>query len=285
MGEELTIIQLKDKYGNPIAPFTLDESVPMANGKNAHEQIDYMNVDHIREIEGEVFESIEEATDNAVEDIQDSAEEYRYDINALSGSVMELDSYVFPLTISYRMTQSYPSTGYSNTITMDITEYQDRESELTQEYILKTINGGEPKYIYHPEIYSTHATLVDKIEGMREIFTFHAETATKSANITTTRYLCFYGASISPTMLPDIALRLNKTYTTGVSFNPTISTEFGQYIWLLVPNYLTINSVKSSGFDVTLNEPEMINVGDYGTYKAYRTLNALDTATWPLIIS
>lgn len=285
MAEDLRVVQLEDKVGNPIAPFTLAESVTLSNGRDVQEQVEYMDIDNIHTEEVEALAAIGDAIENAVEDIQDAGSTYRTEINQLSGSVETLDSYVFPLTISYSITPDFVQRPYTNTIRLDISEYQGSDPILTSSSVQKSVNGSEPKYIYNPLLNPAHVNITDIIEGMKEDFIFNAETSTKSDTKRCTRYLCFYGATNASAMTSSVAMGLTKILTTTVSFNPTIKTTYGQYIWLIVPNYLSINSVKSSGFDVTFNPPEYLNIGGYGTYKAYRTINALDDATCSLVIS
>ena len=77
---------------------------------------------------------------------------------------------------------------------------------------------------------------------------------------------------------------LSKVSSTGVSFNPQINTNNGEYIWLIVPDYLTISRVTSAGVDVTLAAVQTVT-NSLGTFKAYRTANTLTTETWKLVIS
>ena len=60
--------------------------------------------------------------------------------------------------------------------------------------------------------------------------------------------------------------------------------KFDDYIWLVVPNYLTIHGVKSAGFDVLLAESQTITTS-FGVFKAYRTINILTAQSWNLVIS
>ena len=62
------------------------------------------------------------------------------------------------------------------------------------------------------------------------------------------------------------------------------TTKNNQYIWIVVPNYLTVNRVTSQGFDVTFQAAQSITTS-LGTFKAYRTANTLTAQTWKLVIS
>ena len=85
-------------------------------------------------------------------------------------------------------------------------------------------------------------------------------------------------------MTAEILNTLNKVSATGVSFNPSITTKDNDYIWLVVPSYLSITHVTSAGFDVPLSASQAIN-NNLGSFKAYRTINPLTANTWNLVIS
>ena len=85
-------------------------------------------------------------------------------------------------------------------------------------------------------------------------------------------------------MTAEILNTLNKVSATGVSFNPKVTTKDNDYIWLVVPSYLSISRATSAGFDVTLAAPQTIT-NSLGSFKAYRTANPLTSATWNLVIS
>lgn len=123
------------------------------------------------------------------------------------------------------------------------------------------------------------------IEGAREVFGFAVEKQGRTGKSTTlTRYLCFYGGNPAQSMTAELLDSLSKVSATGVSFNPKVTTKDNDYIWLVVPSYLTISRVTSAGFDVTLSEPQTVT-SSLGTFKAYRTLNPLTAETWSLSIS
>lgn len=132
---------------------------------------------------------------------------------------------------------------------------------------------------------TSNSSLVTPIQGTREIFKF---TMTKQGrtgkNTSQTRYLCYFGGNPAATMTAEILNTLNKVSATGVSFNPKVTTKDNDYIWLVVPSYLSITRVTSAGFDVPLSAPQAIT-NSLGTFKAYRTANPLTQSTWNLVIS
>lgn len=127
--------------------------------------------------------------------------------------------------------------------------------------------------------------LTTPIQGAREIFKFEVGKKGRTGKSTSqTRYLCYYGGNVADTIIAEILNTLSKVSSTGVSFNPSITTKDNDYIWLVVPSYLSISRVTSAGFDVTLAVPQTIT-NSLGSFKAYRTANPLTTATWDLVIS
>lgn len=130
-----------------------------------------------------------------------------------------------------------------------------------------------------------NGSLTTPIQGAREIFKFVVTKKGRTGkNTSQTRYLCYFGGNSADTMTAEIINTLNKVSATGVSFNPSITTKDNDYIWLVVPSYLSISRVTSAGFDVTLAAPQTIT-NTLGSFKAYRTANPLTPATWNLVIS
>lgn len=130
-----------------------------------------------------------------------------------------------------------------------------------------------------------NGSLTTPIQGAREIFKFVVTKKGRTGkNTSQTRYLCYFEGNSADTMTAEILNTLNKVSATGVSFNPSITTKDNDYIWLVVPSYLSISRVASAGFDVTLAAPQTIT-NNLGSFKAYRTANPLTAATWNLVIS
>lgn len=132
---------------------------------------------------------------------------------------------------------------------------------------------------------TSNSSLNTPIQGAREIFKFSVSKEGRTSQSTSqTKYLCYYGGNAESTMTAEILNTLTRISFTGVSFNPSITTKDNDYIWLVVPSYLSINRVTSAGFDVPLAVPQTIT-NSLGTFKAYRTVNPLTPATWDLVIS
>ena len=123
------------------------------------------------------------------------------------------------------------------------------------------------------------------LEGAKETFWLSVTKQGRTAKTTSlTRYLCYYGGNPASSMTAVLFDSLAKLSTTGISFNPKVSTKDNDYIWLVVPSYLSVSRVTSAGFDVPLSTPQTVT-NSLGTFKAYRTVNPLTAETWNLVIS
>lgn len=195
-------------------------------------------------------------------------------------SIAKLNDTVYPITLGFTIS---PNTGTMQTdVRYSVTSDEKPLVPDTLE-VTKQINDNAPKVLTNAKVSS--GTVQTKIEGGREIFKFAVTKTGRTGKSTlATRYLCYYGGSSVKDMTTDVMNTLSKVSSTGVSFNPQINTNNGEYIWLVVPNDLTISRVTSAGFDVTLAAAQTVT-NSLGTFKAYRTANTLTAETWKLIIS
>lgn len=226
----------------------------------------------IDKFDPELRKAIESATgipDNLVEMIQNVDE-----------SLAKLNDTVYPIILGFTITTNV---GTMQTEIRYSVSSDNKPLMPDTSIISKQINDNAPKNL--SDTPSSGGTLSTPIEGAREIFKFTIEKEGRTGKSTSqTRYLCYFGGNPAATMTAEILNTLNKVSATGVSFNPKVSTKDNDYIWLVVPNYLSISRVTSAGFDVPLSAPQAIT-NSLGTFKAYRTANPLTQATWNLVIS
>ena len=226
----------------------------------------------IDKFDPELRKAIESATglpDNLVGMIQD------VDVN-----LAKLNDTVYPITLGFTIT---PSVGTMQTEIRYSATSDNKPLVPDTSIISKQINDNAPKNL--SDTPTSGGTLSTPIEGAREIFKYAVTKEGRTGKSTSqTRYLCYFGGNPAATMITEILNTLSKVSATGVSFNPSITTKDNDYIWLVVPSYLSISRVTSAGFDVTLAAPQTIS-NDLGSFKAYRTANPLTAATWNLVIS
>ncbi len=223
-------------------------------------------------LDPELRKAIESATglpDNLVELIQDVDE-----------NLAKLNDTVYPITLGFTIT---PNVGTMQTEIRYSVSSDNKPLVPDTSIISKQINDNAAKNISTTP--SSGGTLSTPIEGAREIFKYAVTKKGRTGKSTSqTRYLCYFGGNPAATMTAEILNTLNKVSSTGVSFNPSITTKDNDYIWLVVPSYLSIAHVTSAGFDVPLSAPQTIT-NNLGSFKAYRTANPLTAATWNLVIS
>lgn len=226
----------------------------------------------IDKFDPELRKAIQAATglpDNLVGMIQD-----------VDKNLAKLNDTVYPIILGFTIT---PNVGTMQTEVRYSVSSENKPLVPDTSIISKQINDNAPKNL--SDTPSSGGTLSTPIEGAREIFKFTIEKEGRTGKSTSqTRYLCYFAGNPAATMTAEILNTLNKVSATGVSYNPSITTKDNDYIWLVVPSYLSITRVTSAGFDVTLAAPQTIN-NTLGSFKAYRTANPLTAATWKLVIS
>lgn len=200
-------------------------------------------------------------------------------IQNVDENLAKLNDTVYPIILGFTIT---PNVGTMQTDVRYSVSSDNKPLVPDTSIISKQINDNAPKNL--SETPSSGGTLSTPIEGAREIFKFAVTKKGRTGKSTSqTRYLCYFGGTPAATMTAEILNTLNKVSATGVSFNPKVTTKDNDYIWLVVPNYLSITRVTSAGFDVTLAAPQTIT-NNLGSFKAYRTANPLTAATWNLVI-
>ena len=195
-------------------------------------------------------------------------------------SIDKLNDTVYPITLGFNVSPNVETMNTSINYSV-ISDGKPLIPDIMK--ISKQVNDNTAIVLL--DIPASSGNLTTNIEGSREIFKFEVtKTGRTGKNTSTTRYLCYYGVNSAATMTTEILNILNKVSTIGVSFNPKVTTKDNDYIWLVIPSYLSINRVTSAGFDVTLTTPQIIT-NNLGSFKAYRTVNSLTQATWNLVIS
>ncbi len=226
----------------------------------------------IDKFDPELRKAIQAATglpDNLVGLIQDVDE-----------SLAKLNDTVYPIILGFTIN---PNVGTMQTEIRYSVSSENKPLVPDTSIISKQINDNAPKNL--SDTPSSSGTLSTPIEGAREIFKYAVTKEGRTGKSTSqTRYLCYFGGNSAATMTAEILNTLNKVSATGVSFNPSITTKDNDYIWLVVPSYLSITRVTSAGFDVPLSAPQAIT-NSLGQFQAYRTANPLTQATWNLVIS
>lgn len=201
-------------------------------------------------------------------------------IQDVDKNLAKLNDTVYPITLGFSIN---PNVGSMQT-DVRYSIISDGKPLVPDTFLIsKQINDATPKSLSNTP--ASSGNLSTPIEGAREIFKLEVGKKGRTGKSTSqTRYLCYFGGNSAATMTAEILNTLSKVSSTGVSFNPKVTTKDNDYIWLVVPSYLSISRVTSAGFDVILAAPQTIT-NSLGSFKAYRTANPLTAATWNLVIS
>ncbi len=191
----------------------------------------------------------------------------------------KLNDTVYPITLSF-------SLSFDTRLMKTYIQYHITSDDVCFEpdtcVITKKINDEEVKILIDSTAHG--GSMYTPIEGGMETFTITvAKQGRTGKSASQTRYLCYYGGNSEQDISETVIEGLDMVTVTDVSFNPTVTTEDNDYLWLVVPEYLSINRVTSAGIDVTLADVQTITT-NFGTFKAYRTANTLTSNTWNLRI-
>lgn len=207
-------------------------------------------------------------------------EELVESIQNVDENLAKLNDTVYPITLGFSINPNVVS--MQTDIRYSI--ISDGKPLVPDTFLIsKQINDATPKSLSNTP--ASSGNISTPIEGAREIFKFEVGKKGRTGKSTSqTHYLCYFGGNPADTITAEILNTLSKVSSTGVSFNPKVTTKDNDYIWLVVPSYLSISRVTSAGFDVILTAPQTIT-NSLGSFKAYRTVNPLTPAIWNLVIS
>lgn len=290
--DELTTQQIKDgAITNEKMAAGSVGNTNLKNGSVSNEKLEDGSITNEKLAENSITK--DKLKDNTI-GVEKLDQELRQAINAATGlpedlvetiqnvdvNIAKLNDTVYPITLGFSIN---PNVGSMQT-DVRYSIISDGKPLIPDTLLIsKQINDATPKSLSNTP--ASNGTLSTQIEGAREIFKFEVEKKGRTGKSTSqTRYLCYFGGNPAATMTAEILNTLNKVSATGVSFNPKVTTKDNDYIWLVVPSYLSISHATSAGFDVTLAAPQTIT-NNLGSFKAYRTANPLTAATWNLVIS
>ena len=196
----------------------------------------------------------------------------------LSEDIADLQDSVYPITLLMNIAFG----GTYHTVNFSV---RNRGEAFVGDTLSLTKTLGSGAVITLTNIPTADGTAQSQVESNREIFKLEVGAKGHTTkNISATRYICYAGGSNSSTISSQVIDTFRMYSSSNVSFNPTITTTNGQYMWIIVPSYLTVNKVTSQGFNVTLQPAQSITTS-LGSFKAYRTTNTLTAQTWNLVIS
>lgn len=161
------------------------------------------------------------------------------------------------------------STKFNNKeIEPDSLEVKKGNEVLTSDKTLKTIKDS----VTDTQAYSMTAV----IKGI-----------TKTASVTVNAYYPMYFGASAKTALEsaDILAMTKQPIKSSPAGNATVEVGANEYLWLCVPSTMSINSVKSGGFDVPMAAPVTVAVDGKGGYKCYRSASPFAEGTFNGVIA
>lgn len=161
------------------------------------------------------------------------------------------------------------STKFNNQeIEPDSLEVKKGSEVLTSDKTLKTIGDS----VTDTQAYSMTAV----IKGI-----------TKTASVTANAYYpMYFGASAKNALeSADILAMTKQPIKSSPAGNATVEVGANEYLWLCVPSTMSVNSVKSGGFDVPMAAPVTVAVDGKGDYKCYRSASPFAEGTFTGVIA
>ena len=102
----------------------------------------------------------------------------------------------------------------------------------------------------------------------------------KMQSVTVNAYAPMYFGSSSLEVISDVTALVKQAIKSSPAGSYSISVNENEYVWWCIPSTMTINSIKSGGFEIPTESPITI-----GEYKCYRTSSRLKAGTMNCIIS
>ena len=198
----------------------------------------------------------------------------------LTTKINELEDAIFPVTASLSASPTIAEVSVETPIKLswsvnrkgssiigDCTLTLDDEP-VSGSSTTKNVNESSPTQ----KTYTLKATYNSKVV-----------TATTRVNIVGAMYFGFAAATaVAGLTITGLGKQSLKT-SPGGTYTLQSSTE-GHYMWLCVPNNMTVNRVTLNGFDVPMEAASTKEQGTL-TYKCYRSSNALVQGSYTIIIS
>lgn len=218
-------------------------------------------VDSLEELKGVLYDQVQSLTEDVNEINQILFTQY-------TSLTMSRTPTLFEKGVSTQVILNWSTKFNNQEIEPDSISVKKGSQVLTSDKALKTIKDS----ISDTQTYSMTAM----IKGI-----------TKTASVTVNAYYpMYFGASIKDALVSSEVLSLTKQpIKASPSGNVTIEVEDNEYIWLCVPSNMTINSVKSGGFDVPMAAPITVVVNGKGNYKCYRSANKFVAGTFVGVIA
>lgn len=291
MSTNIAIKQFDDSSNNKIAGWTPWQAVYDDSGTTLDIILKDCQPDTIKKNINSGVTQINDATTEGINQVNKAASAY-------TNSLDDIYECLFPTKLEWGVQCQSDMT--STKVNFKVTGVKDRTTHKYEEFSVDKVTlskryGNEGEYTEQwsktgSATGETATTITDNIEQYKLVVTNKGKDLFEQYK---TFYMGAHGASNVTTMTKDVFGSFTKDFKTWAGGSMTITTQNNQYIWIIVPSTLNINKVTSSGFDVPMASPQTFTISDgtegstyyNGTYKAYRSQNALAASTWNLTVS
>lgn len=208
-------------------------------------------------------------------------------IQDVDRSIYSIEDTIYPMSVEVVATTDF--TGMETTLAYEV-KWKGKEFAPDSIIIHKTFDGeGKDIVVASP---SAKGSITTPIEGIKEDFaiTIAYDGKTSQSASLPTRYLGYIGKNSADTLAAEGIDNFSKMIfhldeDGGIRpFKKNVSTSNYDYIWVVVPEEVSVGLVASQGLPVTVAEPQSIS-DSLGRFNAYRSLNPLTEETWELVIS
>lgn len=202
------------------------------------------------------------------------------DINTDLGTAMtdieKLNDKVFPLTLNASGGGLYKKGTYEDiTITWSLTRGEEKVVPDSATINDSPISFNEPTVF---ESVSDTTSYVLKVTKSDKVLS-----KTLTATFIASRYYGFSNKS-DANNFSDFNDLIEQPLSTSPAGTYTLVNDNAEnYLWLCVPNGMTINKVTSSGFDVPMESPTSISIST-DTYNCYRSSSKINPTTMEIVI-
>ena len=304
---DIKTVQLTDKDGNAISPFTPLSAVYYAYGEqgnkklvNMETQFGSMDIERINNTHEEAIDSIITLSGESIEYVTQNKNFYDDSIYALSSTTQMLYDKQNPYVVSTTITPKPQANGAT---TFDFKyELKEKGSSIVGEYkttITAKHNGsesideldGKVEYNTRLKTYSGFTVTYgyDRITAKCERTSVGGVYPSKSESSTVSAYYFIYGVSDKDSGLTENdAKELDFKYASSFG---TVSIQIIQekpWAWFLTPDPIYITGAKSGSYSFTLNttgmNAETISIGGH-MYRMYRSLKPQNPSIWNVDIT
>lgn len=170
--------------------------------------------------------------------------------------IEELKTNIYMIEANFQVTPDTNFTLENISYTLTHNGQPVNPNEVT---ITKIVNDGEPIVLFNSP--QSASAFTSSISGAKEYFSLLAK-PDSSLGIPTKseifRYLCYVGTSTEDSMKKSIFRSFDRNVSDGTGFNKSVSTNRGEYVWIVVPKQLQVVSVTHGGITFSLANPQEV---------------------------